>query len=75
VFQSRRFCDSYRLGDGDTGERDDTADDVPDAPPPLPSECGLSGCGIKSIDLAANNKSNDATGGSVNNKRSCKSKE
>jgi hypothetical protein len=75
VFQSRRFCDSYRLGDGDTGDRDDIADDAPCAAPPLPSECGLSGCGTKSIDLAANNKTNDATGWSVNNKRSCKREE
>jgi hypothetical protein len=64
MFQSRCFFDSDLLGNGDG----DTADDAPGA---VPSECGLFGCGTKSIDLAVNNKSNHATGWSVNNKLSC----
>jgi hypothetical protein len=55
MFQSRRLCDSNLLGNGDG----DIADDAPGA---APSECGLFGCGTKSIDLAVNNKSNHATG-------------
>jgi hypothetical protein len=52
VFQSRRFCDSYRLGDAPVPAAGDDTANAATATAPLWSECGLSGtcgCGTRSI--------------------------